>query len=168
MSAVRAASGSVVVLRGGRSQRGQMAVELAVMVPVCIVVGLIVFNLCRFVEACATFDRVAADAVISHGVSPAGEQSIHSSVGSVRESIERALDMRTCEVSVDVSAPEPVPTGGGLSFPISPLLSTYTCTLRYHPWPGSFVMAGVSFSPPVVLTHERVLVVDRFRPGVVV
>lgn len=168
MSGARTVRERALVLCGERAKRGQMAVELAVMVPVCIVVGLIVFNLCRFVEACATFDRVAADAVISHGVSPAGEQSIHSSVGSVRDSIERALDMRTCEVSVDVSAPEPAATGGGLSFPISPLLSTYTCTLRYHPWPGSFVLAGVSFSPPVVLTHERRLVVDRFRPGVVV
>ena len=53
-------------------QDGQLAVELAVMVPVCIVVALIVFNLCRFIEACATFDRVAMDAVISQGVSPPG------------------------------------------------------------------------------------------------
>ena len=151
-----------------RVQRGQMAVELAVMVPVCIVVGLIVYNLCRFAEACATFDRVAPDAVISHGVSPSGEQSALASAGSVKRCIESALAMSSCEVSVSVSGADPAPLGGGLTFPVSPLLTTYTCTLRYRPWPGSFRLAGVSFSPPLALKHERKLVVDRFRPGVVV
>ena len=145
-----------------------MAVELAVMLPVAIVVALVVFNLCRFVEACATFDRVAPDAVISQGVSPAGEQSSLASAGQVAACIERALAMRTCEVSVTVSGAADAAPGAGLRFPVSPLLTTYTCTLRYRPWPGSFVLAGVTFRPPVALVHERRLVVDRFRPGVVV
>ena len=149
-------------------ERGQMAVELAVMIPVAIVVALVVFNLCRFVEACATFDRVAPDAVISQGVSPPGEQSSLSAAGAVRSCIEEALAMSCCEVSVEVSGATQQATGSGLRFPTSPLLTTFTCTLRYRSWPGSFVIAGVRFSPPVVLTHRRTLVVDRFRPGVVV
>lgn len=151
-----------------RAQRGQMAVELAVLVPVIVVTALIVLNLCRFVEVCAAFDRIAPDAVISHGVSPAGEQSALSSAGSVKACIEKALASSRCEVSVSVSGAEPVAVGRGLTFPVSPLLTTYTCTLSYHPWPGSFVIAGVSFSPPVTLRHVRTLVVDRYRPGVVV
>ena len=63
---------------------------------------------------------------------------------------------------------EPEAVGRGLTFPVSPLLTTYTCTLRYRPWPGSFVIAGVAFRPPVALRHTKTLVVDRFRPGVVV
>jgi len=145
-----------------------MVVELAVMVPVAIVVGLIVLNLCRFAEACAIFDRLAPDAVISHGVSPSGEQSSLASAGSVKACIERGLASSRCEVSVSVSGAEPVALGRGLTFPVSPLLATYTCTLRYRPWPGSFVIAGVPFRPPVVLRHTKTLVVDRFRPGVVV
>lgn len=155
-------------LRAERACRGQMAVEFAVMVPVAIVVALIVYNICCFVEACATFDRVALDAVVSQGVSPPGEQSALASAGQVRSRIEEALDMRSCEVRVGVSGVEPIGLGRGLTFPVSPLLATYTCTLRYHPWPGSFVIAGVRFAPPVALTHERSLTVDRFRPGVVV
>ncbi len=157
-------------LRGGPlgSQRGQMAVELAVTIPVAIVVGLIVLNLCRFAEACATFDRVAFDAVVSQGVSPPGEQSALSAAGAVRSRIESALSMRSCEVSVTVSGAGQPAGGDGLSFPVSPLLTTFTCTLRYRPWPGSFVIAGVRFGPPVSLTHVRTLVVDRYRPGVVV
>lgn len=149
-------------------QSGQMSVELAVMVPVTIVVSLIAFNLCRFMEACAVFDRVAPDAVISQGVSPTGEQSSLSSASQVASCIERALASSHCSVSVDVRGADPVRLGGGLTFPLSPLLTTYVCTLHYHPWPGSFVIAGVPFSPPIALTHVRTLVVDRYRPGVVV
>ena len=94
-----------------RAERGQMAVELAVVLPVCIVVALVVFNLCRFVEACATFDRVAPDAVIAQGVSPAGEQSSLSAAGQVRSSIQSALDMSSCEVTVQVSG-APQEAGG--------------------------------------------------------
>ena len=151
-----------------KEQRGQMTVELAVMMPVAIVVALVIFNLCRFVEACATFDRVATDAVISQGVSPEGEQSSLSSARQVTSCIEQSLHMSTCEVSVSVDGAQPVRAQTGLTFPLSPLLTTYTCTLRYRPWPGSFVIAGVAFRPPIALVHERTLVVDRFRPGVVV
>ena len=76
--------------------------------------------------------------------------------------------MESCEVLVRVSGAETAARGDGITFPLSPLLATYTCTLRYRPWPGSFVIAGVPFRPPVALTHERTLVVDRYRPGVVV
>ena len=76
--------------------------------------------------------------------------------------------MPNCEVSVGASGASAHSSGRGLRFPVSPLLTTYTCTLRYRPWPHSFVIAGVAFSPPVALTHERTLTVDRFKPGVVV
>ena len=151
-----------------RGERGQMAVELAVTLPAALVVALVVFNLCRFVEACATFDRVAPDAVVSQGVSPAGEQSSLSSAGQVKACIEQALNMTSCEVEVQVSGAPETTSAHGLTFPLSPLLTTYTCTLRYRPWPGSFVIAGVPFRPPLALVHRRTLVVDRFRPGVVV
>jgi hypothetical protein len=136
--------------------------------PVAIVVALVVYNLCRFVEACAVFDRVALDAVVAQGVSPAGEQTSAAATGQVRASIEQALGMRSCEVVVSAAGASAASAREGLSFPLSPLLTRYTCTLRYRPWPGSFVIAGVSMGAPVVLTHTRTLVVDRFRPGVVV
>ena len=48
-------------------QSGQMTVELAVLVPVVIVVALIVANLMEFVDACAAFDRLSLDEVIAEG-----------------------------------------------------------------------------------------------------
>lgn len=58
--------------------------------------------------------------------------------------------------------------GSGIEFPVSPLLTRYTCTLVYHPWPSAFTIAGVSYRSPVGLRHTRELVVDRYRGGVVV
>jgi len=119
--------------------------------------------------ACAAFDRVAQDAVIAHGVAPAGTQSDIVAVGEVEECIEAALDAESCEVSV--SASNDTSQGGvlgGIEVPISPLFTTFTCTLTFTPWPASFVIAGVSFDNPGKLTHERRITVDRYRPGVVV
>lgn len=150
-------------------ESGQMTVELAVIVPVVIVVALTVFNLMRFVEVCAVFDQVALDAVISQGVSPAGELSEVASVGAVEHCIEDALASERCTVSVSTDqATTSVSGGKGIVFPVSPLLTDFTCTLTYRPWPSSFVIAGVAYESPVVLTHSRSIVVDRFRPGVVI
>ena len=96
-----------------------MIVELAVMVPVALVVALVALNLVGYVEACAAFDQAALEAIVAHGV-------------------------------------------------ISPLMTRYVCTLRYRTWPRFVRLPGVTFEAPVELTHERELVVDRYRPGVVV
>jgi hypothetical protein len=145
-----------------------MTVELAVLMPVLIVVALVVLNLARFCQACAVFDRAAPDAVLTHGVAPPGNQTVSSSEAEVAAAIGRALDSQSCEVEVVCEGGAPEKRDGGVTFPVSPLLTTYRCTLRYRPWPGSFVMAGMAFDPPAVLRHERSLVVDRFRPGVIV
>jgi hypothetical protein len=56
-------------------------------------------------------------------------------------------------------------SGGVLS--LGPALTRFTCTLATRPWPSAFVMAGVRYEAPLVLRHERTLVVDRYRSGVV-
>lgn len=153
--------------RASAGEGGQMTVELAVMVPVTIVVALIVLNLMWFVEACAAFDQAALDAVVAHGVFPAGEQTQAAAVAQVESALEQALGREgTCEVEVSAQAV----SGGSetTSLVISPLLTRYTCTLTYHPWPRLLRMPGVTYEAPLALRHERELVVDRYRPGVVV
>lgn len=150
-------------------ESGQMTVEMAVLMPVTIVVALIAYNLVRFVGACSLFDRAAADCVIAHGVSPSGDGGDGPDVESVRAALEGALPEGSCEVSVKAEgAGSTVAPSGAVSFPLSPSLTTFTCTLRYRPLPSSFVLAGVGFSPPLALVHERSVVVDCHRPGVVV
>lgn len=149
-----------------QSESGQMAVELAVLMPVVVVVALVVYNLARFVALCAVFDRVAPDAVLVHGVCPAGIQTDVVAVDKVRRQIEESLDAaEVCAVYVDASRLREE-AGTGL-FRLSPSLTRFTCTLSFRPWPSSFVLAGASYDAPPVLTHQKVLVVDRYRSGVV-
>ncbi|MCI6844488.1 MAG: hypothetical protein MR874_06995 [Coriobacteriaceae bacterium] len=159
-----------VRLRAGKApcgQSGQMTVELAVLVPVVIVVALIVVNLMEFVDACAAFDRLSLDGVIAEGVSPAGEQSVTASVAAVEDGLRAALGREgTCDVEVraeHVSAEE-----GGRLLSVSPLLTRYTCTLVFRPWPRELRLPGITYAAPLELRHERTLVIDRYRPGVVV
>lgn len=143
-----------------------MVVELAVMAPVVIVVALVAYNLMRYVEACAAFDQAALDAVVSQGVSPAGEQTRMAAVEQVRAVLEDALGREGgCEV--EVRAEQVGASGTSTSFLISPLLTRYVCVLTYRPWPRFVRLPGITLEVPVALRHERELVVDRYRPGVV-
>lgn len=164
MSAARGDWGAAALL-GGRE--GQMTVELAVLTPVVIVVALTIVNLMGFVEACAAFDQAAPDAVVAHGVAPAGEQDETRAAAEVRSAIEELLGREgRCEVEVRAEAVSVGSTSTGLV--MSPLLTRYVCTLTYHPWPRLLRMPGVTYEAPLALRHECELVVDRFRPGVVV
>jgi hypothetical protein len=152
--------------RGGTGEAGQMAVELAALLPVAVVVALVVYNLASFVVACAEFDRASQNAVVLLGVSPSGEQTEAGAAGQVRDAVADAVGREgRCEVEVSCEGVSPDATDG--EFVVSPFLTRYTCRLSFRPWPGSFVLAGVAFDSPLVLRHERSLVVDRFRPGVV-
>ena len=149
------------------AREGQMAVELAVTAPVVIVVALVLVNLMLFAEVCAAFDQAALDAVVAHGVSPAGEQTEVAAVEEVRSALAGALGREgSCEV--EVRAERAGEAGQGSIMAISPLLTRYVCTLTYHPWPRLLRMPGITLAAPLALRHERALVVDRFRPGVVV
>lgn len=39
--------------------------------------------------------------------------------------------------------------------------------MRYRPWPATVSIAGVGYQAPALLSHERPVVVDRYRAGVV-
>ncbi|WP_417229352.1 hypothetical protein [Thermophilibacter sp.] len=149
-----------------RSREGQMTVELAVLTPVVMVVALVVLNLMGFVEACAAFDQAARDAIVAQGVAPPGEQSEIGAVEGVQATLEELLG-RSDRCEVEVRAESTSGTGQG-SFAISPLLTRYVCTLTYRPWPRSVRFPGITYEAPLALRHECSLVVDRYRPGVVV
>ena len=151
----------------GRASSGQATVELAALMPVIIVVALTVYNLARFVALCATFDRVSLDAVVSQGVAPAGTQARIVAAGEVRGCIESALDTPSL-CSVEVAAEGVGDTGDAKGLFLSPLLTRFRCTLVFKPWPSSFTIAGVAYESPLALRHERSMVVDRYRPGVVI
>lgn len=151
-----------------RARGGQMTVELAVVTPVVIVIALVILNLMGFVEACAAFDQAAQDAVLAQGVAPSGEQSEGHATEEVRAMIEELLDRPgSCEVEVRAEAAAPA-SGSRGTFAVSPLLTRYVCTLTYRPWPRELRLPGVTYEAPLALQHECEIVVDRYRPGVVV
>lgn len=147
-------------------ERAQATVEMAVVAPVLIVLALIVFNLMVYACAVARFDRVAPDIAIAHGVSPVGGED--AGTASAVATIEAKLGdaMEGCDVEVEVSVGDgPAEEVGMLS--LVGALRTFTCTLRYRPWPSALSIAGVDLGAPAVLVHELEVTVDPWRPGVV-
>ncbi len=172
--------------------RAQATVEMAVVTPVMIVLALIVYNVMVFASASARFDRVAPDIVLAHGVSAGGDGGAPGEAGDPTAAIKRELTgaMEGYEVSIEVEAADgdaadagkgdgepageragdaaPGATGGaGGLLSMVGALRTYRCILRYEPWPRIGSIAGVAFGAPPRLTHERLVTVDPWRPGVV-
>ena len=83
-------------------ERAQATVEMAVVVPVLLVLALIVYNIMLFVAATARFDRIAPDIVAAHAVSPSGESdgSTDDSVGVIESQIEGAMAGYDVEIEV--------------------------------------------------------------------
>ena len=147
-------------------ERAQATVEMAVVTPVLLVLALIVYNVMVFAGAVARFDRVVPDIVLAHAVAPSGEggSSIDASA-TVQAQIQHAME--GCDVQIEVSSEQGTTTSDGGLLSLSGTFRTYTCIMRYEPWPSSLSIAGVSLGAPAQLSHERAVTVDPWRPGVV-
>lgn len=158
-------SGRGLAARAVADESAQAVVEAAVVLPVLIVLALVAYNLMRFSNAVARFDRLAPDMVLIHGVSPAGENlSPGAAARVVEEELAAAMDDVDLEIEViceDASA------GASGNLSLSGSLATFRCSMRYRPWPSGFSIAGVDLGAPVVLEYERDVVVDPWKPGVV-
>lgn len=144
---------------------GQMAVEVAVLLPVLVVVALLAFNVLQFAELCARFDRISLDSVLVGGVSPSGNPGGLAGVDAVEAALREAMGTGPFEVTVrveDRSGP-----GGGAVFDLAAGTTRFVCELGYRPWPTTVEVAGARYSLPAVVRHERSIVVDRYRAGVV-
>lgn len=148
-------------------ERAQATVEMAVVVPVLLVIALIVYNIMLFVAATARFDRIAPDIVAAHAVSPSGESdgSTDDSVGVIESQIEGA--MAGYDVEIEVTCTEGGASSGDDLLTLIGGLRTYRCSMRMRPWPSSLSIAGVDLGAPVALAHHRDATVDPWRPGVV-
>ena len=144
---------------------GQMVVELAVAMPVLLVVALIVLNLMMFLEACARFDRVVPDIIMAVAVSPsnAGAHQEHALVEAISSALE---GLSRVEVAVRAEGSW---SGGSADpgFSFAPHLVRYVCTLTYRPWPSGISVGGIDAGVPPSLEHERSFTVDRYRGAVV-
>ena len=137
-------------------ERGQMTVELAVMLPIIIIIAVIATNAVLFFSDCAAFDRVSREAVRVYAASPAYGQAQSQSVALVRESIEAVLDQPYLETEVSAEAQ----TGGCVR---------YSMTLEFSP-----TLFGMGLRSEVLgvslpkLSHTATYVVDTYKSGVIV
>lgn len=143
--------------------RAQATVEMAIVAPVMIVLALIAYNVADYSAAVARFDRMAPDVVMAHAVSPEGEGGVGTSV-RVAEYLQEAME--GYRVEVDVACEGGAEEGGSmLDLAVNP--TTYRCIMRYELWPGGLSIAGVDLGAPLALEHERAVVVDPWKPGVI-
>ena len=152
---------------GLREERAQATVEMAVVTPVLLVLALVAHNVMIFAGAVARFDRVVPDIVLAHAVAPGGEgdESSIDASATVQAQIQDAMERY--DLQVEVSSEQGAASSDGGLLSLSGTFRTYTCTMHYEPWPSSLSIAGVSLGAPAVLTHERAVTVDPWRPGVV-
>ncbi len=155
------------ILTGLREECAQATVEMAVVTPVLLVLALIAYNVMIFAGAVARFDRVVPDIVLAHAAAPGGEgdESSIDASATVQAQIQDAME--GYDLQVEVSSEQGTASSDGGLLSLSGTFRTYTCTMHYEPWPSSLSIAGVSLGAPAVLTHERAVTVDPWRPGVV-
>lgn len=139
-----------------RAVAGQMTVELAVAMPVLIVVAMIAVNACTFFVDCAKFDRVAQEAVRVHAVTPGYKQTTSRSCDLIKQEVQAVMDASNLKISVSSS-------------PAEYDFERFTATLEYEP-----TLFGLSLRSRVFgvelprATHSTSVVVDVYKPGVIV
>lgn len=140
------------------NESGQMAVELAVALPVLLLALVIVLDVMSFMGECARFDHLAAQAVLAQGTSPgADDYDIGQRAARVQAQIAESFAGGGSVVSVEAHKK------GGVAF-----WETYefTCRMEMAPWPfahGSLEVLGAHV--PMALAHERSLAVEPYTPG---
>ena len=138
-------------------EQGQMTVELAVMIPVLVIVAVIAMNATLFFSECAAFDRLARNAVRAFATSPAyGEgatQSCDAALGAIEEGMGIA-EKEYLEASVSVMDE-------------SLGQKRFRATLRFTPTLFGLGLKSSVFGVSLPkLEHSTELVVDVYKPGV--
>ena len=138
------------------SESGQMMVELAVMMPVLIIVAVMAVNAVTFFSECAAFDRIARNAIRIQAASPAYGQDAGESASLVRQTIDDAMQVSEKEyLDVDVSV-----SGRADG------KSAFRATLMFSPTLFGMGLKSSVFGVPLPkIEHATELVVEPYRPG---
>ena len=138
----------------GRKEHGQATVELAVVIPVALIVAVVTVNALSFFGTCAAFDRVARQAVCIHGAAPAAGEGAADVAAKVEADLESAVGAPNVSISVTVQS-----TALGLE--------RYTSQVEFAPTLFGLGLRSEVFGVALpALQHEVSMVVDRYRPGV--
>lgn len=128
-----------------------MAVELAVVLPVLLVVALFGMNTACFLAECSAFDRAFRQSVLMWGASPANDDA------DVQGNVARDVSQACGELASVKVVPEP--EAGGLV--------RYRAEMEYAPklFGDKPVEAVFGIALPK-FKHEQEFVIDAYKPGV--
>lgn len=133
-----------------RSEKGQMAVELAIVTPVILLMLVIIVDMLVYANECARFDHMAPQQILACAVSsPSNECDLDSRSAAIESALKPEFEKNGSWVNVECSD-----TGALLAS-----IVVYRCVLHFVPWPFS-----LSDAPPSI-AHEYVLAVDPYTPG---
>lgn len=147
------------------SRRGQATIELAVSLPVALVVFVIVVNVMTFLSEASAFDHALPQSVVEVIQSIPIDEAGHDLSAHIRDSVEQRMDLSS-RFSVEVAQRGATPrSAGGLHLLGDPV--EYAGTLTYRPWPGpgSVRVGGVESGSLFDLKRVRSLTVSTYRPG---
>lgn len=138
-------------------ERGQMAVEFAIVLPVIVAVMVVVVDCMVYLGHCARLDHLAPQQTLAIAASPVRDlYPSEDRVTAVQEALR--AEFPSDEVVISVSSE---PAGVVLSS-----MEVYTFSLRMSPWPlsrGGTVLFGMRI--PVYLEHEYSFAFDPYTPG---
>ena len=134
---------------------GQMTVELMAVLPVAIIIAAIAVNALLFIGDCASFDRLARNAIRVHATSPTYGMQAGQCQARIAEELQGQVNASYEQVSVTYEG-----VSGGLV--------RYTATIDYAP-----NLFGMGLRDSVMgvrlphLRHSTSLTVDTYKPGII-
>lgn len=139
-------------MRRRRGESGQMAVELAVVLPVILFVLIVAVDCMVFVGECARFDHLASQTALALAASPGKDgYGAEERVEAVRARVAEAFEGQGAQVTVK-SRDAGILLSGAV---------VYEFELAMAPWPFDGAGAGA----PAMLRHRHCLAFDPYTPG---
>lgn len=136
-------------------ERGQATVELAVVLPVALIIAVIAMNALTFFGTCASFDRVARQTVCAYAAAPSAGQNAGAIAQQVEDELRRSAGASAAAIHVSVESS-------------SVGLARFVARIEYAPTLFGGPMRGDVFGVTLPrLTHEVAMTVDVYRPGIV-
>lgn len=140
---------------GLKDTRGQMTVELAVVLPVVMVIAVIATNAVHFFALCSLFDRTAHQSIRVYAASPAYGSDALQCCSQIEQSLRNTFaenDNVFIQVSYEAYGVD---------------LQEFTATIHYAPTLFGLKLTDRVFGVALPqLTHMTRFVVDSYRPGI--
>ncbi len=156
-------------MKGMMDEKGQLAVEFALVAPILVLIGLVIFSLARFIYLANKFDSVCRQVIVVEGVAPVGSEGESDMNERIRFLIAERFDEES-KVDIEVTS-RPYSSGGLgniLHIPQIRPLKEYTCTMTYTPLFSDLRLGYASVRSPLEMTKEVKVIVDPYAAGILV